>query len=254
MHSLNNKKALITGGTSGIGLAVAKNFIANGAEVIISGRRSTGEAIAVEIGAKFIHCDITDELAVQAMFQVAEKNVGTLDIVVINAGTAADEGSIEEFSSTSMKELMDVNFNGVFYCLKYAPAHLIDNASIIATGSVAGSGVAHAGAGVYAASKAAVAYICRTSAIENAPRGIRVNTVCPAMIAGTGMMTEDDGSNEAQFLANLTAFGRMGKQDEVTGIYNFLASNSATFITGQEIRVDGGVTAGIGLPIFAALS
>lgn len=254
MHSLQNKKALITGGTSGIGLAVAKNYAANGASVIITGRRDSGEEIAESIGASFLHCDITDESAVESMFKSAEKQLGSLDIVVINAGTADDEGSIEEFDSTAMKNLMDINFNGVFYCLKYAPAHTVDGGSIITTGSAAGSGIAHAGAGVYAASKAGVAYLTRTSAIENAPRSIRVNSVCPAMIAGTGMMTEDNNSDEAQFLSTLTAFGRMGSQDEVVGIYNFLASDGATFITGQEIKVDGGLTAGLGLPIFGAIA
>ena len=73
------------------------------------------------------------------------------------------------------------------------------------------------------------------------------------MIAGTGMMTEDDGGPEAQLLSKLSAFGRMGRQDEVVGAYNFLASQAATFITGQELRVDGGMTAGIGNPIFAEL-
>ncbi|HEB27248.1 MAG TPA: SDR family oxidoreductase, partial [Porticoccus sp.] len=115
------------------------------------------------------------------------------------------------------------------------------------------SGIAHAGAGVYAASKAGVAYLTRTSAIELAPRSIRVNAVCPALIAGTGMMTDDDGGPDAQFLSHLTAFGRMGKQQEVIGIYNFLAGDGSTFITGQEIKVDGGLSAGIGLPVFGAI-
>ena len=83
--------------------------------------------------------------------------------------------------------------------------------------------------------------------------GIRVNAVCPALIADTGMMVADDGNETAAFLSQLNAFGRMGRQDEITGIYNFLASDASTFITGQEIRVDGGMTAGIGLPTFAAI-
>ncbi len=251
MYSLKGKRALITGGTSGIGLAVAQNFVAAGATVTITGRRDEGETIAAGIGAQFLRCDVTDEQAVQDCFKAATVE-GKLDVLVVNAGMAVDEGSLEELDADSMHALMDTNFNGVFYTLKHGPAFLNEGASIIATGSAAGSGITHAGTGVYAASKAGVAYLCRTSAIELANRGIRVNTVCPALIGGTGMMTADDGGDEAKFLATLTAFGRMGRLDEVVGAYNFLAGDGSTFITGQELRVDGGMTAGLGNPLVTA--
>ena len=192
---------------------------------------------------------MTDEQQVKALFDQQDK----LDIVVANAGIAADEGSIVEFEGAKAIEVVNTNLLGTFYTFKYAPSKMHDGSSIIATGSVAGSGVTHAGTAVYAASKAGVSYLVKTAAIENAPRAIRVNSVCPAMIANTGMMvSEDDPMSE--FLASLTALGRMGKQSEVTGVYNFLASDISSFITGQEIRVDGGTSAGIGLPIFEALS
>lgn len=254
MHSLKGKNALITGGTSGIGLAVAKDFVSSGAVVTITGRRDSGERVASDIGAEFIRCDATDEQQVSACFDAVEKARGKIDVLVVNAGVADDEGSIEEFATDSMKRLVDVNLGGVFLALKYGPRHMNDGGSIITTGSVAGAGTTNAGAGVYAASKAGVAYLTRTCAIEVASRGIRANTVCPALIAGTGMMTDDDGGPEAQLLSKLTAFGRMGRQDEVVGAYNFLAGPASTFITGQELRVDGGMTAGIGNPIFAALN
>ncbi|WOJ97758.1 SDR family NAD(P)-dependent oxidoreductase [Congregibacter brevis] len=254
MYSLEGKVALVTGGTSGIGLAVAKSFIDNGATVAITGRRENGVDIAAAIGAQFFKCDATDEQQVKDMLDAAQSTLGEFSVVVINAGTADDEGSIEDFDSQGMHALVDLNLKGAFYALKYAPGHMSDGASIIYTGSVAGSGIAHAGAGVYAASKAGGAYLARTSAIENAPRAIRVNAVCPALIADTGMMVADDGNDTAQFLSTLNAFGRMGHQDEVVGIYNFLASDASTFITGQEIRVDGGMSAGLGLPLFSAIA
>ncbi|NIB40983.1 SDR family oxidoreductase [Pseudomaricurvus alkylphenolicus] len=252
MHTLDNKIAVITGGTSGIGLAVARNFVAAGARVVICGRRDAAK-IAQEIGATAKVLDVTQEAQVETLLQEVSAEVGKIDILVNNAGIAED-GDVESFDSDAMKRIIDINLFGPWYLLKHAPCHMNDGGSIINTGSVAGSGITHAGSGAYSASKAGLSYLARTSAIELAPRGIRVNTVCPAVIAGTGMMGEDDGGAEAQFMGALTALGRMGRQDEVVGIYNFLASDASTFITGQDVRVDGGMTAGIGLPIFAALS
>jgi NAD(P)-dependent dehydrogenase (short-subunit alcohol dehydrogenase family) len=254
LHSLKGKVALVTGGTGGIGLAVARNFVDAGATVTITGRRPDGQSVAADIGAAFDRCDATDEAEVARCFAAMEQAHGKIDILVVNAGIAADEGSLESFATEDMERLVDVNLKGVFLALKYGPRHMNDGGSIITTGSVAGAGTTNAGSAVYSASKAGVIYLTRTCAIELAPREIRANTVCPALIAGTGMMTDDNGSDEARLLSSLTAFGRMGRIDEAVGAYNFLASDASTFITGQELRVDGGMTAGIGLPVFAGLS
>ncbi len=253
MESLVGKRALVTGGTSGIGLAVARSFVESDATVFISGRRPNGDEIAGSIGAHCLRGDASEEEDVIRVLDLAATD-GKLDVVVINAGIAEDEGSVETVSSESVRRIFEVNLFGAFLMLKYAPSRMNDNGSIICTGSVAGSGLTHAGTGAYAASKAGIAYLARSSAIELAERGIRVNCVCPAMIAGTGMMTEDDGGEESQFLGALTSMNRMGRLDEVVGAYKFLASDGASFITGQEIRVDGGASAGIGMPVFRALS
>ena len=249
MHSLKGKLAVIIGGTSGIGLAVAKNFADNGATVVVTGRRADGGTVAAENGIKFLRCDAADEGQVSRALSEIEETAGKIELLVINAGVADDEGSMEEYGFDQMQRLIDVNLNGVFLALKYGPRHMKDGGSIITTGSVAGRGWTSGGSGVYAASKAGAAYLTRTSAIELASRGIRANTVCPAVIAGTGMMVEDDGGPEARFFSTLTAFGRMGRMDEVVGAYNFLASSASTFITGQEICIDGGLTAGLGRPM-----
>ena len=253
MHSLEDKVALVTGGTAGIGLEVARSFVESGARVTITGRRPEGESVAATIGASFDRCDATIEAEVARCFEAAAQ-IGKIDVLVVNAGVALDEESIETLSADDMQSIMDVNLKGVFLALKYGPQHMSDGGSIITTGSVAGSGTTNAGSAVYAASKAGVTYLTRSRAIALAPRAIRCNTVCPAVIAGTGMMTEDNGSEEARLLSSLTALGRMGRIDEVVGAYNFLASDASTFITGQALRVDGGKTAGIGLPVFDALS
>ena len=253
LYSLKDKNIVIVGATGGIGLAVAKAFASDGARVTITGRRESGEAIAKDAGVSFERFDSTDSSQMEKAFDRIRDAHGDFDCLIVNAGIADDEGSIETYDGASMQRMMAVNFNGVFFALQLAPRFVADGGSIITTGSVSGSGAPNPGGGVYAASKAAVAYLSRTSALELAARGIRVNTVCPALIAGTGMMTDDDGGDEARALARLTAFGRMGKQSEVVGIYHFLAGDGSTFITGQEICVDGGLTAGIGQPLMDAI-
>lgn len=244
--NLDNKHILITGGTSGIGLAMAKDFISDAAEVYITGRRDSGADLASEIGVKFIKCDVTSEEDVISSYEAIN---GKLDVVVLNAGIAADTDGIENTPSSVMRDLVETNLMGTFYGLKYAPKFMNDGGSIIATGSIAGSGFTAFGNAEYAASKAGVAYLTRTAAIEFASRNIRVNTVAPATIEGTGMMVSDDGSDMAKFFGNFSALGRLGKQDEAVAVYRFLASDASSYVTGQEIRVDGGVTAGIGMPI-----
>lgn len=248
--NIKDKRVLITGGTSGIGLAIATAFVENGASVIITGRRESGADIAKGIHANFVNCDVTQEQSVEASYKAAEKALGgKLDVVILNAGVAVDTDGIENTPSSVMRDLVETNLMGPFYGLKYAPAHMNDNGSIILTGSIAGSGFTSFGNAEYAASKAGVAYLGRTAAIEFAERGIRVNTIAPSTIEGTGMMVPDNGSDLAKFLSKFSALGRMGKQGEVVPTYQFLASDASSYITGQEIRVDGGVTAGISMPI-----
>lgn len=245
MQLLTDKKVLITGGTSGIGKAIAESFIQLGAKVVITGRRTEGGEIAGKMGATFIRCDVTIEEDVTRTYKSAVADSGLLDVIILNAGVAHDTEGLENTPTDIMREIIETNLMGVYYGLKHAPSYMENKGSIITTGSAAGSGITTFGAGEYAASKAGAAYLVRTAAIEFADRGIRVNSVCPASIAGTGMMAEDDGSPVAKLYASFTALNRMGSQDEAVGLYKFLASDESTFITGQEIRIDGGATAGI---------
>lgn len=252
MHRLDDKTALITGGGSGLGAAMARNFAAAGARVIIAGRSDAG-ALAAEIGGRFVTMDVTREESVRAGLAAATEG-GRLDILALNAGIARDLESLESAPVEALREMLAVNVTGVWFGLKYGPAHMNDGGAILVTGSAAGSGMTTVGNAEYAASKAAAAYLARTAAIELAPRAIRVNVLAPAALSGTGMMVEDDGSPLARFFGGLTALGRMGAPEDAAALANFLASDASRFITGQEIRVDGGMTAGFGLPLIEALS
>ena len=248
MFSLQGKNAFITGSSSGIGLEVARNFAENGARVVISGIDDARD-IAEELGATAMILNVTDSTQYQRVLKDVTESIGKLDILVLNAGIAGDVGTLEESPEEFFDRCMAVNLKGVYLGLKFGPRHMNDGGSIIVTGSAAGSGMTAPGSGEYAASKAGAAYLARTSAIELAPRDIRVNVVAPASIYGTGMMAYEEDSPELALYRNLTAFGRMGKVKDVVGVYNFLAGDASAFITGDEIRVDGGMCAGVTLPV-----
>ncbi len=250
MHTLKGKHAFITGGAAGIGRAIAENFLANGAKVSIADFNEAGAEVAEEIGAFFARCDVSDEAQVESAYQQVVAANGRLDVIVLNAGIALESESLASSDTSRMRKIIDVNLMGVYFGLKHGLKHLNDGGSIITAGSAAGSGTTTFGHAEYSASKAGAAYLTRTVAVEEAHRGIRANVVCPACIAGTGMMTDDDGGPEAQLMSSLTALGRMGRIDEVVSLYNYLASDASGFITGQEIRIDGGMTSGIVGPLF----
>jgi NAD(P)-dependent dehydrogenase (short-subunit alcohol dehydrogenase family) len=250
MHSLEGKNAFITGGAAGIGRAIAENFVASGAQVTIGDIAEDGPEVASAIGAVFARCDVSDEDQVISALQLAVDSTGALDILVLNAGIAPEVKNLESSPTEVMRKIVDVNLMGVYFGLKHGLRQLNDGGSIITAGSAAGSGMTAFGHAEYSASKAGAAYLTRTVAIEQAHRGIRANVICPACIAGTGMMTDDDGGPEATLMSSLTALDRMGRMEEVVSLYNYLASDASAFITGQEIRIDGGMTAGIVGPLF----
>ncbi len=246
-QKLKGKIALITGGTTGIGLASAKRFAAEGASVILTGTNpNTLEAARKELGgaAQVIASDASKEEDVKALFEQVEKEHGKINVLFLNAGIARfapfEHHTVEDFDRQ-----FAINVRGPWLAIKHGIGALEDGASIIATTSVANqSGMANTSA--YAATKAALMQIVRSAAAELSPRRIRVNAVSPGPIEtpifGKMGFPEEQLDQMAQQFQGMVALKRFGTSDEVANVALFLASDESSFVQGQEFVVDGGVT------------
>lgn len=253
---LQNKVAVITGGNSGIGLATAKVFLAEGAKVIITGRNPKTLADATESlgsNAVALQVDVNDIAATEAAFAKAAAEVGKFDIVFANAGIAG-ETPVGKTTLEQFETVVRTNFTSVFFTVQAALPHLNDNGSVILNGSV------HAVLGIpgysaYAGTKGAVRAMTRNLASELAPRGIRVNQVTPGATRtpiweSRGQTKEEMAQLEARFGA-LSPLGRMSEADELAKAALYLASDDSLNVTGIEITVDGGATtAPMGAKVF----
>jgi NAD(P)-dependent dehydrogenase (short-subunit alcohol dehydrogenase family) len=247
MFSLAGKVALVTGGASGIGLAVVQRYLAAGAQVFAADLRNS-EALSAT-AAEFVALDVSDEQQVCAQFAEVAQRAGGLDVVVNNAGIALEEGALAAADIEAFRRTLAVNLDGVLFGLKYAPAHMQAGGSIINTASLAAT-VAMPEYTGYAVSKAGVVRLTKQAAVELGPRGIRVNAVCP----GTTLTAMEPGdSEESQLCRLLTALGRPGLPEELAAAYHFLAADDASYITGTCMQVDGGWHGGVGYAAQAAL-
>jgi NAD(P)-dependent dehydrogenase (short-subunit alcohol dehydrogenase family) len=245
---LAGKKALITGGNSGIGLATARLFIKEGAQVAITGRNQlTLDAALAELGPKAIgfQGDITDSKSRKAIFKQIGERFGKLDIVFANAGipgtTPAGNTAEEPF-----KQIVSVNLTSVFFTVQDSLPFLNDGGSIILNGSVIGT-LGQPGYSAYAASKAGVRALARTLAADLSPRGIRVNVVAPGATKTPiwtrgGQRSPEETSEIARKLSSTIALGRWGEADEIAKAVLFLASDDSSYVQGAELFVDGGIT------------
>lgn len=235
MFSLAGKRAFITGGTSGIGRAVAEAFVAQGAAVVVADI-SDGTDIAIEIGARFVSVDVSNEDSVRdALQQAVELCGGKLDSVVLNAGVGDVGPTFEETDQALIDKVTRVNHWGVLYGLKHAPGYMNDGGSVISTSSMAAF-INVPGAGVYSAGKRAVNSMTEMSALELGARGIRVNCICPGYTA-TALGSSEDGQKICEAF---TALGRVASVDDMAGVFVFLASDASSYMTGQSLKVDGG--------------
>ena len=235
LFSLAHKRAFITGGTSGIGRAVAEAFVAQGATVVIADI-TDGTTVASEIGAHFVSADVSNEESIhKALQQGTEICGGNFDIVVLNAGVGDVGPTFEKTEQALIEKVTKINHWGVLYGLKLAPAYMNDGGSIISTSSMAAF-INVPGAGVYSAGKRAVTSMTEMSALELGARGIRVNCVCPGYTA-TALGSGEEGQRLCEAF---TALGRVAMVGDMAGVYVFLASEASSYMTGQSLKVDGG--------------
>jgi NAD(P)-dependent dehydrogenase (short-subunit alcohol dehydrogenase family) len=242
---LEGKVALITGGTSGIGLATAKQFVDEGASVYITGRRDKELAAAVkEVGKNVtgIQGDVSNLGDLDRLFAQIKREKGKLDIVFANAGVAkfAALGTITE---ELYDWTFDINVKGLLFTVQKALPLLPDGASIILNSSVVGSKGLPINS-VYSATKAAIRSFARTWTTDLKDRRIRVNAVSPGSIDTPGLSgllgSSETGQQRLKMISNNVPLGRLGTPDEIAKAVVFLASDDASFVTGAELFVDGG--------------
>jgi 3alpha(or 20beta)-hydroxysteroid dehydrogenase len=250
VFSLEGKVAVVTGAASGLGKATALRFAKAGAKVVLADIADASE-VAKETDGIYVQTDVSVEVQVERALEKAVSEYGKLTTVVNNAGIEGQMGMVESISEEGINEALDVNFKGVLWGIKHAVPLIEDGGSIMNTASYAGL-FGTPTYGVYVASKAAIIAITRTAALELAPRGIRVNCICPGT-ADTPMAYVEGAEIELKLACMLQPLGRLVQPEEIAALYHFLASDDCSMITGQAIAIDGGMSAGPSLGVIGPL-
>lgn len=248
---LEGKVAVVTGGASGIGAAIARSLINEGAMVVVADMSGRQDEAARDLGsgAKGFEVDVREEGSVEALIAFAIDAFGGLDVMCNNAGVEGDPSPLADCTLKNFDRVLTTNARGVFLGSKYAiPAMMKSGGgSIINTASIAGS-VAFPTFGPYCASKGAVLALTRVVAVEYAAHGIRCNAICPGivqtpMIDHVAQVNAEAAAGLQMAADSLTPLARLGTAEEIAAVATFLASAASSYITGTTITADGGFTA-----------
>ena len=251
---IEGKVAVVTGGSSGIGLATVRRFAAEGAKVVIGDvDDANGSRIAREIDGAFVHCDVTNPEQVETLFRTAKEKYGSIDIAFNNAGISPPEDdSILTTDLAAWRRVQEVNLTSVYLCCKAVLPYMLEQkkGSIINTASF----VAVVGAATsqisYTASKGGVLSMSRELGVQFAREGVRVNALCPGPV-NTPLLQElfaSDPERAARRLVHIPV-GRFAEPEEMASAVLFLASDESSFITASQFMVDGGITGAYVTPL-----
>jgi NAD(P)-dependent dehydrogenase (short-subunit alcohol dehydrogenase family) len=246
MKRFEGKVAVITGGNSGIGLATAKRFSDEGAKVAISGRsqKTLDEAVkSIGNGILAVKSDVAKLADLDRFYSAVVQSFGKIDVLFVNAGVAKFV-PVQSADEAHYDEIFDINVKGAYYTIQKALPYFNDGGSIILNTSVAGA-KGFATTSVYSATKAALRSFSRTLGAELVARNIRVNSVAPGPIEtpifGRVGLSKEDTDAMVQGFVSSVPMKRVGTPEEIAGTVAFLASSDASYITGVEINVDGGL-------------
>jgi len=247
MGKLEGKVAVVTGGNSGIGLATAKEFKEQGAEVVITGRDQQTLEDAKRVlcdGVEAVRSDTSNLTDIDGLFAVVKEKFGKIDVLFVNAGVGKFV-PLESVTEDLFDSIMDINFKGAYFTIQKALSLLNDNASIVLNASI-NAYIGMPNSSVYAASKAALITLARTLSAELVDRGIRVNVVSPGPVTtpifGKLGMDEDSLDETLRNIKTLVPMKRFGRPEEIAKTVLFLASDDSSFLLGTEIVADGGMS------------